>query len=861
MSAPPSEELVARSVAAMPVGLAVVRDGLFVFVNPAFCQMVGHPEASLLGKDAFSFVDPEEMEAVRQRHAARQRGEPVPPQYEVTCVTADGVRRRAELEPKVLTPHETLIVLRTLGARAQDRELLTALGALQTRVQQQRSVAGVLEVAVQGLRNLGFDACVGQLIGEECVMVASGFHPEVQRLAELIFKQGPRGPVIPVSRIPITHAAIHLGQPFFRDDASDALARLAHRAGVSPEQVARIRERVQPLQATISPLSVRGRGWGVLMALASGLRSNDAAALALFATQVASSIEVAQYIQNLEAIHQVASFGAELSQEELLQRLLPLLCQATQSEICTLYLLAPEGDALQLAASNSDPRITARHLRIPLPQTAGPDGMRARALSVEDLPEPAQSDAREEGCLQLAMVPLAVEGRLGGTLFLCRQIPLPFSEAELRSAEMLAAQVALQLERVRLYEEARRRVSDLSLINELGSKIALHLGLEDVFQVAVRHVARIVQVQNTFLLLADASGRRLRIEASNTTAEGLEEVLLPVDGQSAAAETFRQLTPVVIQDASQDSRADSRLVDRFGHRALMAVPLLANGKAIGALVLGETRSARRFAPYEVERAVEVANQLAAAIANGRLFEDLKRSYQDLSHAQQELVKRERLAALGELSALVAHEVRNPLGVIFNSISSLKRFPAPGGEHGRSLLRVVEEEAERLDRMVNDLLDFAGPSSARVRPEKLELVVSGAMEAAVSTIPSSHVRIELTVASDLPEIRVDSQMLRQAVVNLVVNAIQAMPAGGVVKIRAGREERSTGPMARLDVEDNGPGMAESVAARAFEPFFTTRAAGTGLGLAVVKRIAEAHGGEVAIATAPGQGATFTLLLPL
>jgi signal transduction histidine kinase len=256
----------------------------------------------------------------------------------------------------------------------------------------------------------------------------------------------------------------------------------------------------------------------------------------------------------------------------------------------------------------------------------------------------------------------------------------------------------------------------------------------------------------------------------------------------------------------------------------------------------------------VERAAAIANQLAVAVENARLYDDLRHSYLELARAQAQLVQRERLAALGELSAVVAHEVRNPLGVIFNSLGSLKRLLKPEGD-ARMLLDIVGEEADRLNRIVGDLLDFARPSTPALRPEALDRLLEDAVGAAVAE--NRDVLVERDIELGLPPVSIDARLMRQAVLNVAVNAVQAMPRGGTLVVRARRD----GAWARVEIRDSGPGIPDEIRHRIFEPFFTTKASGTGLGLAVVKRIVEGHGGEVAVASDPGSGAAFTIRIPL
>jgi signal transduction histidine kinase len=279
---------------------------------------------------------------------------------------------------------------------------------------------------------------------------------------------------------------------------------------------------------------------------------------------------------------------------------------------------------------------------------------------------------------------------------------------------------------------------------------------------------------------------------------------------------------------------------------------------VGVAVISETRRTRRFTPGEVERAAAVANQLAVALDSARLYEDLKRSYAELARAHAQLVHTERLAALGELSAVVAHEVRNPLGAIFNAVASLKRQAGPQGA-SLPLLDIVSEESERLNHIVNDLLEFARPAQPQLKPQPLAPVLREAV-AAASASAQGPLRLEWALADEAALVPMDERLLRQAFLNLAQNAVQAMPQGGVLHVQV-LPQPGAHELLAVELTDSGPGVPEALRTRIFEPFFTTRAQGTGLGLALVKRIVESHAGRVEATAAPEGGARFRVLLPV
>jgi signal transduction histidine kinase len=203
--------------------------------------------------------------------------------------------------------------------------------------------------------------------------------------------------------------------------------------------------------------------------------------------------------------------------------------------------------------------------------------------------------------------------------------------------------------------------------------------------------------------------------------------------------------------------------------------------------------------------------------------------------------------------VVAHEVRNPLGAIFNSLAALGRIAKPAGEV-RPLLDIVREEASRVNRTVGDLLEFARPSILAKHEHALSPIVEDAVASARADARARGVSVRLEVAADASA-WVDEHLLRRALLNLIDNASQASRDGDTVEVRISRQEGH----ALIEVEDGGPGITDEALDRIFEPFFTTKSMGTGLGLAVVKRFADSHGGDVLVRSSPDSGSVFTIRL--
>ncbi|MBX3271887.1 MAG: hypothetical protein KF729_16585 [Sandaracinaceae bacterium] len=250
--------------------------------------------------------------------------------------------------------------------------------------------------------------------------------------------------------------------------------------------------------------------------------------------------------------------------------------------------------------------------------------------------------------------------------------------------------------------------------------------------------------------------------------------------------------------------------------------------------------------------------LRAADQLGERTDELRRSYSELRVVQEELVRKEQLAAVGELSAVIAHEVRNPLAIIKNALSSLRR-PTLRASDRLVLLAILEEEVDRLNRLVRNLLDYARPVTPQGRPVDLLALARQAAEAARAAHDGEGVVRIVVEPSDAPPVHGDPELLRQAFTNVAANAMQAMPEGGTLTLRAQLVEHPRRAV-RVELEDSGPGMAEAVLVKAKDPFFTTRPAGTGLGLAIVERVVKNHGGTITLECEPGRGTIAAVTLP-
>jgi signal transduction histidine kinase len=237
-------------------------------------------------------------------------------------------------------------------------------------------------------------------------------------------------------------------------------------------------------------------------------------------------------------------------------------------------------------------------------------------------------------------------------------------------------------------------------------------------------------------------------------------------------------------------------------------------------------------------------------------EQLSRVYRELQDNFERMKRAERLYALGQLSAGLAHEIRNPLASIEGAAAVLLREP-PSEDRRVEFLQIIQKECRRLNRLLTNFLNFAKPREPEFAKVRVEQMLESVVALAEHASGRNQIIFRKEIAGDLTEVECDSEQLTQILLNLTINAIQAMPHGGEIVFSARRQDGN----AVMQVRDQGTGISEEHLEKIFDPFFTTKESGTGLGLPVAHQIAVRQGGVLSATRNADRGMTFSLAIPL
>ena len=427
----------------------------------------------------------------------------------------------------------------------------------------------------------------------------------------------------------------------------------------------------------------------------------------------------------------------------------------------------------------------------------------------------------------------------------------------------------------RLYDRHRYRYRDV--VRSASKTFATILDFGTLVSEALTLIDRTLQPLLASVHTVDAAGRvRLRGRMVHAPGEIASIELEPTATREidlgARAGVLATL-PVLSADGTTASAESTGLTSLLAELDAVAIaPMTLEGRLVGLLCVGGKRSGGVYNPDDFELLRTICDQLAVALENAHAYRmigllnvdlegknvALEQANRELREAQDELVRKERLAAVGELAGAVAHAIRNPLAGI-KAAAQLASLDLDGHAAAESLKDVISE-TDRLDERIGALLKFSRPFEPELRATPVREIVAHAVRDTAARASARGIAVHTTFAAELPDVIADPVLMEQAVLELVSNAVDATPDGGSIDVSVVFDPSADDTSVHIEVVDSGPGINPRTAARIFDLFYTTKPRGTGFGLATVKKIVERHGGRVTAENREGRGAAFRISLP-
>jgi len=547
-----------------------------------------------------------------------------------------------------------------------------------------------------------------------------------------------------------------------------------------------------------------------------------------------------------------------LDPEQALKLILREAVRVMRASSGSAVLINPTNGLLEIQASQGLPA-SADQLKLRVGQgITGWVARTARPARVNDVRADARYVMVDPSVRSELAVPLEVQGEVRGVLNVDSDRLDAFSESDQELLEALAAQASKVIHTTWLYEQLRLKARLFESLVSVGQTINSTLNVDDALRVITREACQLMGGKMSSLLLLDATREWLDLTASFGAGKAYRQKPRLSVAESLLGMVVRRQKPVQVENVQTSHRYQHiEVARREGLVSLLSVPLIFGGQAIGALSIytGELHS---FSNEEIRILSALAELSAIAIEKARLYERIV-------DVEEQLRQNEKLSALGLLAAEVAHEIRNPLTVMKMLYHSLD-LKFPSRDPRAKDAAIMGEKMDHLNRIVEQILDFARSTEPKPSLVNVNGLLDDLCLLTRHKLKNQNIELVRKQAPDLPPVMADAMQLEQAFLNLILNAVQAMPQGGCLTLttRALASSAGDGRPRRVVIEfkDTGEGMSAEQRQRAFTSLLsTTKSKGTGLGLAIVSRIVETHRGQVNIRSRRGQGTTMRVTLPV
>lgn len=570
-------------------------------------------------------------------------------------------------------------------------------------------------------------------------------------------------------------------------------------------------------------------------------------------------VKLTSRCERLNLLYQVSNvIHSTLDSQEALQLIVNEAVRLMHASSGSVVLVNPTSGFLEIHAAQGLPA-SARRLQLRLGEgITGWVARHGKPARVGDVTQDARYVVARSGVRSELAVPLEVDGETRGVLNVDSDRMNAFSADDQELLQELAVQAAKVIRNTWLYEQLRLKARLFESLASVSRTINSTLNLDEALRAITREACVLMRARMCSLMMLDESRDWLDLRASYGAGKSyLRKPRLSAE-ESVLGVVVRRKKPLQLENVQTSSRYQNvEVARREGLVSLLSVPLMFAGQAIGTLNV-YTGSRYNFSNEEVRILSALAELSGIAIEKARLYERIV-------DVEEQLRQNEKLSALGLLAAEVAHEIRNPLTVMKLLYHSLN-LQFPDGDPRAKDARLINAKIEDLNKIVEQILAFARTTEPQFAPVNLNELIDELALLVRHKLANQNVKLVRKLAHQLPAVPGDAPQLEQALLNLILNAVEAMPEGGTLTIKshAIRSPRANGKPTHASVEfkDTGKGMSEELQKRAFAAVLSsTKAKGTGLGLAIVGRIVETHRGNVRIRSHLKRGTSIVITLPV